>query len=72
MTQTSWYKEFFGQPYLETYQPVLTPERTIREVDFIQKTLALPAGSKILDLCCGHGRHLIELANRGHRMTGLV
>ncbi len=72
MTQASWYKEFFGQLYLETYQPVLTPERTIREADFIQKTLALPAGSKILDLCSGHGRHLIELAKRGYRMTGLV
>lgn len=71
MTQASWYKEFFGQPYLETYQPVLTPERTIREADFIQKTLALPPGSRILDLCCGHGRHLIELASRGYQMTGL-
>ena len=66
-----WYKEFFGQRYLEIYQHVLTPERTAREVDFIENTLSLPAGSRILDLCCGHGRHLIELAGRGHSMVGL-
>jgi SAM-dependent methyltransferase len=71
MAQRSWYKEFFGQHYLDAYQPVLTHERTVREVDFIEKTLALPKGAKILDLCCGHGRHLIELACRGYEMTGL-
>lgn len=66
-----WYKDFFGRDYLETYQHVLTPERTVREVDFIQSTLALPPGARILDLCCGHGRHLVELADRGYSMTGL-
>ncbi len=71
MVQRSWYKEFFGQHYLDIYAPVLTAERTIREVDFIERTLALPQGSRILDLCCGHGRHLIELAGRGYDMTGL-
>lgn len=71
MAHRSWYKEFFGQHYLEAYQPVLTAERTIREVDFVEKTLALPPGSRILDLCCGHGRHLMELASRGYEMTGL-
>lgn len=66
-----WYQEFFGHHYLETYQPVLTPERTVREADFIVNTLSLPAGSTILDLCCGHGRHLIELTGRGYTMIGL-
>lgn len=71
MVRSPWYKEFFGPHYLETYQSFLQPERTAREADFIEKTLTLPPGSKILDLCCGHGRHLIELADRGYRMTGL-
>jgi SAM-dependent methyltransferase len=25
----------------------------------------------VLDLCCGHGRHAVELAGRGYRVTGL-
>lgn len=71
MVHSSWYREFFGPHYLETYQSFLQPERTTREADFIEKTLSLPPESKILDLCCGHGRHLLELAGRGYRMTGL-
>lgn len=66
-----WYKSYFGQRYLDAYLHALTQERTMAEVDGIEALLALPPGSKILDLCCGHGRHLLELANRGYLMTGL-
>jgi SAM-dependent methyltransferase len=31
----------------------------------------MPQGSSILDLCCGHGRHAIPLAQRGYMVTGL-
>ena len=64
-----WYREFFGQGYLDTYD--FDPERTLHEVDFVEEVLALPKGSHILDLCCGHGRHLVELAARGYEMLGL-
>jgi D-alanine-D-alanine ligase len=70
MTDTSWYKTLFGEDYLRMYEPVLTPERTQREVDGIVNLLALPQGSSILDLCCGHGRHAIALAERGYQVTG--
>ena len=70
MTDTQWYKTYFGEDYLHHIEPVLTPERTQREVDGIVNLLALPQGSSILDLCCGHGRHAIPLAQRGYRMTG--
>jgi len=32
--------------------------------------LDLPKGSKILDLCCGYGRHAIGLAKKGFDLTG--
>lgn len=69
-TNTPWYKTFFGEDYLHIYEPVLTPDRTRREVDGIVNLLALPEGSSILDLCCGHGRHAIPLAQRGYQVTG--
>src|SRR6266849_6183376 len=69
-TDTPWYKTFFGEDYLHIYEPILTPERTQREVDGIVNLLALPQGSSILDLCCGHGRHAIPLAQRGYKVTG--
>src|SRR6266566_2559947 len=70
MTDAPWYKTFFGEDYLHIYEPILTPERTRREVDGIVNLLALPQGSSILDLCCGHGRHAIPLAQRGFQVTG--
>src|SRR5215831_308174 len=70
MTDAPWYKTLFGEDYLRMYEPVLTPERTQREVDGIVNLLALPQGSCILDLCCGHGRHSIALAQHGYQVTG--
>jgi len=69
-TDTQWYKIYFGEDYLQKNEPVLTPERTQREVDGIDNLLGLPQGSSILDLCCGHGRHAIPLAQRGYKVTG--
>jgi SAM-dependent methyltransferase len=66
-----WYREFFDDLYLRVYQPLEAPEQVRREVDFIVKALDLPAGAKILDLCCGQGRHSLELARRGFQVVGV-
>ncbi len=66
-----WYREFFDDLYLRVYQPLEAPEKVRREVDFIVKALNLPAGAKVLDLCCGQGRHSLELARRGFRVVGV-
>ena len=42
-------------------------ENTRREVDFIVTAAAIQPHSNILDLCCGQGRHCLELARRGFR-----
>lgn len=72
-SQTPWYSEeagFFGPGYLKEYGDNLTQERTLAEVDFLEKTLALKKSAKVLDCPCGHGRHSIELARRGYEVTG--
>jgi SAM-dependent methyltransferase len=70
MGDAPWYTTLFGEDYWRIYSH-LTPERTVQEVEGTVNLLALPPGSAILDLCCGHGRHTIPLAERGYRMTGL-
>ena len=50
---------------------ILTPERTLKESNFIEDVLHLKEGIEILDLACGIGRHSIEFAKRGYKVTGL-
>jgi ubiquinone/menaquinone biosynthesis C-methylase UbiE len=71
MKDIPWYQAFFGEDYLRIYAPFLPPEKTEREVAGIITLLNLPEGSRILDLCCGHGRHAIPLAQHGYQITGL-
>ena len=49
----------------------MPPALTLIEVDFLEKALAPPPGASLLDIPCGSGRHSVELARRGYRMTGI-
>ena len=71
MTETDapWYETFFSDTYLEIFSHHLTPDRAEKETDFVVSTLNLNAGDKVLDLCCGQGRHAILLAKRGLQVT---
>ncbi|QQQ79408.1 class I SAM-dependent methyltransferase [Saccharothrix sp. 6-C] len=39
------------------------------QVALIERELDLAAGSRVLDVACGTGRHAVSLAARGHRVT---
>ncbi len=69
--QPEWPVAFFDDDYLRIYLPMLGPERTAHEVEFIEWALRLEPGSTVLDLACGHGRHAIGMAQRGHHVTGV-
>jgi SAM-dependent methyltransferase len=45
------------------------PEATPEQVALIERELGLGAGSRVLDVPCGTGRHAVALAARGHRVT---
>ena len=66
-----WYEKAFDAAYLETYQQFEVVEIWKRDCDFIEEALRLRQGQAVLDLCCGSGRHSVELAQRGYKMTGL-
>jgi SAM-dependent methyltransferase len=46
-------------------------QRARKEAGFALRALDLKAGQKVLDLCCGQGRHAVELAAAGCAVTGL-
>ena len=58
-----------GSPYLT--HPLLTPERTRAEIDFLLSKIPIPDAGNILDIGCGFGRHSIELARRGYNLVGV-
>lgn len=62
---------FDADEYLYFMEDTLRAENTTAQVDFIERALALHPGQRVLDLGCGHGRHAIELARRGYRVTGV-
>ncbi|MGB3719177.1 MAG: methyltransferase domain-containing protein [Hyphomicrobiaceae bacterium] len=68
-----WWRKLFNALYVKTDGDVVENiENTRREVDFIVSATAIQPNSAILDLCCGQGRHSLELARRGFRnVTGV-
>ncbi len=64
-----WYRDAFSITDPIWYQPLDATAAT--EVEHVLRLVSLPVGSRVLDLCCGHGRHAVELARRGHQVTGL-
>jgi ubiquinone/menaquinone biosynthesis C-methylase UbiE len=61
--------------FWKNVEPVLFREQRLvnaaSEIDKIISLIGINPGSHILDLCCGVGRHSLELARRGFTVTGV-
>ncbi|MEM1722435.1 MAG: methyltransferase domain-containing protein [Candidatus Jordarchaeales archaeon] len=65
-----WWRRIFNSLYLKTDGDVVNDQEITRyEVDLFSSILNLKLDDRILDLCCGHGRHSLELARRGFRFV---
>jgi D-alanine-D-alanine ligase len=63
-----WWRFLFNSYYLKTDGDVVNdPQITKTEIDIFSTVLNLSKEDKILDLCCGQGRHVLELARRGFK-----
>ena len=70
---TDWYDD---DSFWETFQNYMFDPRRLgltaaAEVDQMIALLGLQSGGAVLDLCCGIGRHSIEFARRGFKVTGV-
>jgi 2-polyprenyl-3-methyl-5-hydroxy-6-metoxy-1,4-benzoquinol methylase len=65
-----WYETLF-ENYANTYENEVFTQGTQQEVDFIENELVCDHSKLILDVGCGTGRHSIELARRGYKVTGI-
>lgn len=71
--RADWWRLIFNANYLRTDGDVVEDVRITKdELDLFLSSLNLPKDAQILDLCCGQGRHSLELARRGYtQVTGL-
>lgn len=64
------WREFFDS-YAPQYMNEVFTADSVHEVAFLLELLELPRGAAVLDIGCGTGRHAVELARAGLRVTGL-
>ncbi len=68
---SEWWRDVFDRPtFFELYERSDT-ELAVTQTDQVVELLDLRAPARILDVPCGYGRHSIELARRGHQVTGI-
>jgi SAM-dependent methyltransferase len=67
--RSNWFEDFFHGVANDLWRKIADPEQTRAEADFLEKTLGRK--TRLLDVPCGNGRHALELARRGCRVTGL-
>ena len=56
---------FFDGYYKDVWRALIPEALTKAEVDYFINEAGLTAGSKVLDLMCGYGRHALSLARKG-------
>jgi SAM-dependent methyltransferase len=68
---SQWFETFFQGAMVEFWDRIIPQAVTMQEADFLERALELKPGSRVLDVPCGNGRHAVELARRGCRVTGV-
>ncbi len=66
----TWYKTLFEQEDPIRYGIYAESDSSRAQVDFVIEKTGVEPGARVLDLCCGQGRHLLELIRRGYSGVG--
>ena len=66
---SNWYENWFGNEYLTVYSH-RDEEEARQLVQLILNSVSLDNNSKIIDLCCGQGRHAHLFAQEGFEVYG--
>jgi SAM-dependent methyltransferase len=61
----------YSDAWFATFLDSIHPQQTENELAFLARLLPLPRFARLVDLCCGSGRHALPLAERGYRVVGI-
>ncbi|CAN5494134.1 class I SAM-dependent methyltransferase [soil metagenome] len=67
----TWFESWFESPWYPRLYHHRTEEEAAEAIELVHHVADLPRGARILDLCCGYGRHASALAEHGYEVTGL-
>jgi SAM-dependent methyltransferase len=70
-SHTEWFESWFDSPYYHILYQNRDEEEASRFVARLMDQIQLPAGSHILDLACGKGRHSVFLHSLGYQVLGV-
>ena len=71
MAKKEWWQKIFSDEEMGRLMFRWPEKKTVQEVASVIRKSGLKKGARILDLGCGKGRHSIELARRGYKVTGI-
>ena len=60
----------YSPAWFQVFHTGISASRTEQQTAFVVSACPLPAYRRILDLCCGMGRHARALAARDYKVTG--
>lgn len=66
-----WYKDWFNSPYYHLLYSHRDEQEAALFIDRLLTFLKPSAGSRMLDIACGKGRHAFQLASKGFDVTGI-
>ncbi len=66
----NWYKNWFGNEYLTLYAH-RDEQEAKKLIKLVNSNINIESDARIIDLCCGQGRHARILANMGFKVVGV-
>ncbi|MEP7264168.1 MAG: class I SAM-dependent methyltransferase [Bacteroidota bacterium] len=71
MENKEWYESWFDSPYYHILYKNRDGAEARQFIDHLVKKFNLTPGFRVMDLCCGKGRHAVYLNSIGFKVTGL-
>jgi SAM-dependent methyltransferase len=68
---SAWYDEWFNSPWYTRLYGNRGELEAQEAVHLVRDIAHLERGARVLDLCCGYGRHTYALCEAGYHVTGL-